>query len=413
MDPQPPQPPTEEHPPDAPAASADPTPPEAPEPADAPDLLGPIPAGEPEFERAMRRAAMRAVVLAGFLVATAMLFHELVTLVAAGVITVILAILISSVAAPLERRGVPRLAGALCGLLLLGGVVAGLLALIVPPLVGQVKEFTESLPMIADDLSRQFASVTGGEPGTAGRRLERAMESVGNDPARFLGPLASIGAGVIGVLSALVVMVITAFYMAAHPRPLVDGVVRLFPPDRRDWASGVLERLRLAWSGWLKGVAVDMVVSGLLLYAGLSLIGLPFAGLFAALSALLVVVPYFGAIAGGIPPILFALAESSHLALLTLLVYLVVQQIEGNVIVPLVMSRVLELHPAVIAVGVVVVSQLFGLIGLLVAVPLCSAFVILVEEIWVRPLEHHCAPGPAPPEPLRRRGLAGRWVKSG
>ena len=148
-----------------------------------------------------------------------------------------------------------------------------------------------------------------------------------------------------------------------------------------------MERLRTAWIGWMQGVVFDMFISGTLLYIGLTIIGLDFAILFAVLTALLVVVPYFGAIVGAIPPVLFALTDSPGKALAVLVVYVLVQQIESNVIIPLVMSRTTRLHPALIAIGVVVVGQLFGVVGLFVAVPIISAVVILTEEIWVREIE--------------------------
>ena len=97
--------------------------------------------------------------------------------------------------------------------------------------------------------------------------------------------------------------------------------------------------------------------------------------------------PYFGAIASGIPPVLFALTDSPGKALLVMLVYVLVQQFEGNVTIPLVMSRTVKLHPAVIAFGVVVVGQLFGFVGLIVAVPILSLIVVLVEEVWIKPME--------------------------
>jgi predicted PurR-regulated permease PerM len=130
-----------------------------------------------------------------------------------------------------------------------------------------------------------------------------------------------------------------------------------------------------------------MVISGTLLFIGLTIIDLDFAILFAVLTALLVVVPYFGAIVGAIPPVLFALTDSPGKALLVLTVYVIVQQVEGNLVIPLVMARTVRLHPAVIAIGVVVVGQLFGIVGLFVAVPIISAAVILTEEYWVREVE--------------------------
>jgi predicted PurR-regulated permease PerM len=175
--------------------------------------------------------------------------------------------------------------------------------------------------------------------------------------------------------------------MAVRPDPLLEGLERLVPPAGRPTARRIMSRLRNAWIGWMQGVAVDMVVSGVLLYIGLSIIGLEFAIFFAVLTALLSVVPYFGAIASGIPPVLFALTDSPGKAALVLAVYVLVQQFEGNVTIPLVMSRTVRLHPAVIAFGVVVVGQLFGFVGLIVAVPILSLIVVLVEEVWVKPME--------------------------
>jgi predicted PurR-regulated permease PerM len=149
-----------------------------------------------------------------------------------------------------------------------------------------------------------------------------------------------------------------------------------------------------------------MLVTFVLLFIGLELIGLDFAIFFAVFSALLVVIPYFGAIIGAVPVVLFALAESPGTALAALIVYIVVQQIEGNVIIPLVMAQRVKLHPALIAIGVVVVGQLLGFVGLFVAVPIISAVVILVDELWVKPMETQKGVVPASELTTADSGLA-------
>jgi predicted PurR-regulated permease PerM len=132
---------------------------------------------------------------------------------------------------------------------------------------------------------------------------------------------------------------------------------------------------------------IDMLVTGVMLYVALTIVGLDFAIFFAVLSALLVVVPYFGAIAGAIPPTLFAFTDSPGKAVLVLGAYILVQQLESNVTIPIIMAQRVRLHPAVIAIGVVVVGQLFGFVGLFVAVPILSLIIITVEEFWVKPVE--------------------------
>jgi predicted PurR-regulated permease PerM len=149
----------------------------------------------------------------------------------------------------------------------------------------------------------------------------------------------------------------------------------------------VMDRMRSSWIGWMQGVVLDMLITGVLLYIGLSLIGIEFAIVFAIISSVLVLIPYYGAILGAIPPTLFALTSSPGKALLALGVYVLVQQVESNLTVPLVMAQRVKLHPAIVAIGVLVVGQLFGFVGLFVAVPILSAIVILTDELWVKPME--------------------------
>jgi len=339
----------------------------------------------PDAQRAP--VAYKAVVLAAALLVLGLLFRQLATLMLAVLMTIIIAIPLSAGATRLERSGVPRALGALLTLLAGLAVVAGVLALIIPTFVDQVNEFVDDVPTIVHDLEQTVGDITGDRPSEVGDSIQEFLQRYTDRPERLIGPITSVGLSVVGVLGALVVMLITAYYMAVRPQPLVEGALRLVPPSRRRHARAVMERLRSAWIGWMQGVAFDMVISGTLLYIGLTIIGLDFAILFAVLTALLVVVPYFGAFVGGIPPVLFALTDSPGKALAVLAVYVLVQQIEGNIIIPLVMSRTTRLHPALIAIGVVVVGQLFGIVGLFVAVPIISAAAILTEEIWVREIE--------------------------
>jgi predicted PurR-regulated permease PerM len=332
--------------------------------------------------------AYRAVLLAGGLLVLGLLFEQLVTLLLAVLITVIVAIALSAFADRLERRmKIPRPVGALVGIVVGLGVVAGVVALIIPPFIDQTNQFVDDVPGIVDDLRDQVADLTGAEPGEISDRVQDFADKQAEDPGKLVGPVTSIGFSAAGVLGALLLVLITAYYMAINPDPLLNGVRRLIPPRHRDEADRVMSRLRTSWIGWIQGVVVDMLVSGILLYIGLTVIGLDFAIFFAVLTALLSVIPYFGAIISGLPPVLFALTDSPGKAVLVIVVYTLVQQFEGNVTIPLVMARTVKLHPAVIAVGVVVVGQLFGFVGLIVAVPVLSLLVILVEELWVKPME--------------------------
>jgi predicted PurR-regulated permease PerM len=358
------------------------------------------------------RIAYRSILLVALLVVVGLAFQALASLVLATLITVIVAIPLAACASRAERAGLPRAVGALGGLLVGVGVVAAIFAVVIPRFVEQAGALIDDIPETVAALQNSVRDLTGGTAqGTppSADELQEYLRRLLDDPQALVAPVATISLSVLGAVTTSVLVLLTAFYIAVNPGPLIDGALRLFPPHRRPWARSVLDRLRAAWIGWMQGVGVDMVISGVLLYIGLTIIGLPFAIVFALLSALLVLIPYYGSIIGAVPTVLFALAESPSLALLTLVVYVLVQQIEGNVIIPLVMANRVNLHPAPIAIGVLVIGQLFGFAGLFVAVPVLSAVIILVDELWVRPMEAGIAPGQLPEPPPAPRRLRRLW----
>jgi predicted PurR-regulated permease PerM len=368
--------------------------------------------------RAIERIAFRTVLLIAGLVLGALAFRQLITLAIAVVATVLIAIILDAGARRLERFRIPRRVGALITLLIGVGLAALLLYLIIPPFVDQTNQFVNNVPHIANDLQTRVHSITGASKSEIGHRVQKFARSYTDHPEKFIGPITSIGLNVFELVIGLVVMLIVSYYMAANPAPLMRGMLRLFPPERREHAEYVTTRLRSAWVGWMEGVAVNMVVTALLVWLGLRLIGLDYAFVFGMLSGLFVVIPYYGAFLAGVPPVLFALADSPTKALLALVVYIAAHEVEGNITTPLVMSRTVQLHPAVIAIGVLVVGRLLGFAGLFVAVPVLSFMTITIEEFWINPMEaadrrraradielpstaaEEQAPDPPPPEPF-------------
>jgi predicted PurR-regulated permease PerM len=170
--------------------------------------------------------AYRAVLLAAALLVLGLVFHQLVTLLLAVLITVIIAIPLAAAADRLERRGVPRHVGAL--LALLGGVlvIAVVVALLIPPFSDQTNEFVDDVPGIVEELEDRWIELTGAEPSELGDRVQRFVRRYTEDPTHLIGPLTSIGLNVAGVIGALLLILITSYYMAVSPKPLLDGPCR-------------------------------------------------------------------------------------------------------------------------------------------------------------------------------------------
>jgi predicted PurR-regulated permease PerM len=329
----------------------------------------------------------RAVGLAALLVVVGLLVVQLITFLLALVLTVVISLPLASAADLASRRGLPRAVGAFAGLLSALGLAAALGYLVIPSFVDQSKLFAARLPAIANRAEHYLHDLTGVTTKTLSADLTHFTRGYTSHPQRLIAPLESVGLSFAGMLAGLIVMLITALYIAIDPGPLINATLRLLPPERRDHARQVMARIQVSWLGWLRAMGIDMLVLGGLLYLGMRIIGLGFALGFAVFSALLTVIPNYGSIISAIPPVLFGLAQSPGKALLVLAIYVIVNQIEGNLILPLVMARTVDLHPALVAIGVLVMAQLFGLIGVIIAIPLLSLAMILVEELWIKPQE--------------------------
>jgi predicted PurR-regulated permease PerM len=140
-----------------------------------------------------------------------------------------------------------------------------------------------------------------------------------------------------------------------------------------------------------------MTIIGLLFTIGLSIIGVPFALLLGLLSGLLAFVPFVGPLISVIPPVLLALVDDPIKALWVLAAYGVVQFIEGNIVQPVVMSRAVSLHPAVIVFAILIMGTLFGFVGVFFAIPLVAALHVLVSELWIKQM-NHLGTDPNPPK---------------
>lgn len=352
----------------------------------------------------------KAILLAFGLVVAAMIFQALTGLVLGVLIVVIIAAPLSAFADILHRWHVPRAVGAVVGLLIGLGVIGGLVALVVPVFTREVNHFAATLPSIGDELSRRLGRLTGSSPAHITAQIQHFVTNYTRDPSKLLGPVASIGASIAAAVAAIIVVLLTALYTAIHPGPLVSGMIRVFPPQRRPHVEHILGRLQIAYLAWLRGLLTGMLVLGGLTYLGLELVGLQFAAFFAVFTAVAMIVPYFGALASSIPPILYALTVSTKEAVLVAIIYVAAHQLESNVIQPLVVARTVKLHPAVVAIGVVAVEQLFGFIGLLVAVPILATAAILIDELWVKPLERGEARTPV--EQIRQSTSEGLSVRA-
>lgn len=354
------------------------------------------------------RSARFAIVL-GLVVAGGLLLYELVGVVEVLALALIIALVLAPAVGFLVGLGLPRF---LALVVVVGAVVVGvgLVGYIVAPLIlDQVGDFARRAPAAARniqgylrELGEQYPSLGGPEGGVASLDLTSAVQEV-VQRAGELWRFTTRGAGFLLQAIAAVVM---ALYMVSNPRPLVNGVLALFPLDRRGRVEELLVLIRGRVSGWILGQLAAMALIFVLAWAGLAVVGVEFAFTFAVLTGVLQIVPFFGPIVSAVPPVLVAFADSPAKALVVLVIYVAIHQLEAHVISPLVMARSVQLHPVMVILAVLAMGDLLGLAGVILAVPTAAVVTVLLDELYVKPLG--AAPADLPEREREERAPAPR-----
>jgi predicted PurR-regulated permease PerM len=190
----------------------------------------------------------------------------------------------------------------------------------------------------------------------------------------------SLGNGIADTL----LVVVGGIYLAAQPNLYRTGLIKLIPARSRGLAATALEESGATLGLWLKGRLISMAVVAGLTAIGLWLIGLPSWLSLALLSGLLEFIPFIGPIIAAVPAILLALAASPQAALWAALLYLIVQQIEGNIVEPLVQQRAVTIPPALLLFALVAAGLLFGIAGIILGAPLTVVLYVFVKHLYVR-----------------------------
>ena len=179
-------------------------------------------------------------------------------------------------------------------------------------------------------------------------------------------------------------MLVGGIYRAANPRMHVQGVARLLPPARRVTVLRAMHDTGNALRLWLIGQGVVMLSMGLMMWAAYAWLGLPSAAALALIAALADFVPFIGPILGALPALVIASTIDMQTLPWTLGAVVVAQQIESYALMPFVQRRAVKLPPFIGLFSIVVFGTLFGLIGIILAVPLAVAVMTLVQRLWVK-----------------------------
>ena len=283
------------------------------------------------------------------------------------------------------RVKLPRGVGLLLTLAILLSVLIVLALTIVPVVIDQGQRALEQLPSLAVKLQHTInsflARVRSNLYVEVDELITEGLKRGGTAISK--GLFAAVGKGFYLAMEIFALVVVAIYFSLTKlddPTPLT----RLFPPQKRERVAYLyltaLKKLR----AWLMGQLFSMTVIAVLYMIGLTIIGVPYAVFFGILAGILCFVPYIGPPTSTIGPLLFALAESPMKALWVLVLYAASQTVESYFLTPMVMRHQVKLHPIVTIISIMAMGQLFGVLGVAIAVPTVAVGQFMFEELVLK-----------------------------
>ena len=303
------------------------------------------------------------------------------------VLPVIGAIMLATVLVPvarrLEDRGVPAAGAALAAMA--GGlaVLAGLIALIVPAVADELDELGERLDQGIDQVVEWLAEgPLGVSEGELNQQIDQGIERLGESSGSIAAGVLSGAVLVAEILAGLLLMAVLVFFFVKDGPRIWAWVVSLLPTARRDDTNEIGERAFATLGGYIRGVSIIAIVDAVLIGIALLIIGVPLVLPLMVLTFLGAFFPLVGAVLAGAVAALVALVSNGVVAaLIVVAVITIIQQVEGDLLYPLVVGRTVELHPVAILLSLTAGAVLAGVVGALLAVPAAAVAWVVIDHL--------------------------------
>ncbi|MBA2524082.1 MAG: AI-2E family transporter [Solirubrobacterales bacterium] len=311
------------------------------------------------------------------------LFWEIRDVLGLVLISVFFALAIAPPVGWLDRHKVPRWLAILLVYLGIGAAIFGIGLLIVPPLVEGVDNLSGDIPGYIDDLrgNSTFRDYDDRYDITSG--LERQTTELPSRLGDAAGTLRDVTVGVFASFIKLFSVLVISFFLLIEGKRILDFIYRQVPHEREKRFRKLADDISSAISGYVFGNLVISVLAGTVTFITLTILGVPFAIPLALTFAFFDVIPLVGATLGGVLVAIVVALNAFPLGLIIWgLVLLAYQQIENNLVQPLVYGQAVQIHPLVVILAILIGASLLGILGALIAIPVAAGIQALIRDYW-------------------------------
>lgn len=295
---------------------------------------------------------------------------------------VVLATSLNILVKTFQKRGLKRINAVFLSMLFLIIVAIACIWIVVPPFIDQFQALLRLIPLGIErlDLWLNFLSerldprIIDFLPDTD--ELNRQLQPL---IRQFLGEGLAIFYNSLGILLGILLLLAITLMLLADPQPYRQGFKRLFPAFYRRRVEEILDLCTEGLEGWLVGILFNMMVIAVLSFIGLLILGIPLALSQALLAGVLTFIPNLGPTLSVLSPMAIALIEAPWKAIAVLILYIIIQQVESNILTPIVMAQQVSLLPALTLLSQLFFATFFGFLGLFLSLPLT-----VVGQIWFK-----------------------------
>lgn len=298
----------------------------------------------------------------------------------------LLAIILASGIAPfanwLESKGIPRLLGVLLLYLVVFGLAIFVLSLIVPFLSQDFAQLTAVFPKVVEQVSSSLDEVqTGSRYFDFLGEIQNILDALSTYLQQFSQSAVGLVVGIFGGVLSFLAIIVISFYLSVMKKGIENLLSSVLPEKYESYAIGLWKRSEIQVGRWLQGQLLISLLVGLLVYVGLSVMGVKFALVLGILAMLLEIVPVAGPILAALPAVGLAFLQSPSLGIWVIVLYTVIQQVESHVILPLVLGKTTGLNPVVVIMSLLIGAQLAGIVGAILAVPIATIIVEVFDDM--------------------------------
>ncbi len=265
----------------------------------------------------------------------------------------------------LKKHHIPRTFGVIIVYISVVIFIGGVLTLVVTPLANELRQFSNFIPRISSGISNIFTSLATNET-----QLQEFFLNMSNKLGQMQIDFFSFTGNVVGRIASFFFVFILSFYLSIEEEGVKKFLRAITPKSKEGYAITVWERAQARLSRWFGSQLLLGLIVGCMTFIGLTIIGVPYAIGLSLLAAMFELIPTVGPILSAVPAILIALTRSPLLGLMTLILYIVVQQLENNLLVPKIMQKTVGLNPVITILALLVGAKLAGITGMVMAIPI-------------------------------------------